>query len=207
MPLVSHRAREGPDPSLGTSRRAFLRAGAGVIVGFAVAAHTPYRQWDVYRMKHLLIGTSREDAPSYPLGKQVASLLAEVAPETSARVTRARGLDRLGSLLSTGQLQVLLLSQTHLVALAEGTGPFAAFGPTAVARLFRFGALSLISRADFPAPHAWVVTRALMESAGELGGTPPDSTAGPAPIHPGALAALERRAIPEAGEDDDGEDH
>jgi hypothetical protein len=198
-------ARPRRSNRLGASRRTVLRAGAGLIAGLAAAAHTPYRQWDVYRMKHLLIGTSREDAPSYPLGKQVASLLAEVAPETDARVTRARGLERLGSLLSTGQLQVLLLSRPHLAQLAAGTGPFAAFGPTAVARLFRFGELSLISRADFPAPHAWVVTRALMDSAGGLGGTPPDPANGSAPIHPGTLAALEGRAMPAAEVGDGGE--
>ncbi len=177
-------------------RRALLRGGAAFLAGLFLAAHTPYRQWDVYRMKHLLIGTSREDTPSYPLGKRLAALLAEAAPETSARVTRARSLERLGSLLSTEQLQVLLISEPYLRDLALGQGAFAAFGPIPVARIFRFGTLLLVVRADFPAAHAWVVTRALMDAAGELGGTPPDIADGPAPVHPGALAALEGREMP-----------
>lgn len=182
-------------------RRALLRGGAAFLAGLFLAAHTPYRQWDVYRMKHLLIGTSREDTPSYPLGKRLAALLAEAAPETSARVTRARSLERLGSLLSTEQLQVLLISEPYLRDLALGQGAFAAFGPIPVARIFRFGTLLLVVRADFPEAHAWVVTRALMDAGAALGGTPPGAADGPAPIHPGALAALEGREMPPDADD------
>ena len=173
-------------------RRSILRAGLACVAGLIVSAHTPYRQWEVYRMKHLLIGASREDAPSYPMAKRIAALLVEVLPESRARVARARTLERLGSLVSTSQLQVLLLSQRYLVDLARGNGSFAAFGPIDVGRLFDFGDLVLVSRAAFPDSHAWIVTRALMENAAGLGGRAPAS-AGPAPIHPGAQAALDGR--------------
>ena len=171
-------------------RRTALRCGLIVLAMLTVSAHTPYRQWEVYRMKHLLIGTSREDAASYPLGKQLAELLVQTVPESRARVTRARTVERLGSLIATDQLQVLLLSENHVSELAQGTGSFKAFGPIDIVRLFRFDALVLVSRAEFPASHAWIIARAFLDNAETVGGTPPRTGDGQVPIHPGVLAAV-----------------
>ena len=180
-------------------RRTALRCGLIVLAMLTVSAHTPYRQWEVYRMKHLLIGTSREDAASYPVGKQVAELLVQTVPETRARVTRARTVERLGSLIATDQLQVLLLSENHVSELAQGTGPFKAFGPIAIMRLFRFDRLVLVARAEFPASHAWIIVRAFLDNAGAFNGMPPRPDDGAVPVHPGALAALNGEQPP--GED------
>jgi hypothetical protein len=177
-------------------RRTIVRCGLILVAMLVLSAHTPYRQWEVYRMKHLLIGTSREDTASYPLGKQLAELLIEAVPETRARVARARTVERLASLISTDQLKVLLISDKHLVAMAEGTGPFKAFGPIEIARLFDFDELVLISRADFPASHAWIVVRAFLDNMEASGGTPPRPGDGKVPIHPGALAAVNGEALP-----------
>ena len=54
------------------SRRAVVAGASCLLIGRA-AAHTPYRQWDVYRQKHLLIGTCRADPDSYPLGKRLVA--------------------------------------------------------------------------------------------------------------------------------------
>ena len=161
-----------------------------------LSGHTPYRQWEVYRMKYLLIGTSREDTTSYPVGKQVAELLAQAVPESRARVTRARTLERLGSLFSTDQLRLLLLSENYVGELAQGTGPFAAFGPVEVMRLYRFGGLVLVSNAEFPARHAWILTNAFLDNAEALAGEPPRLEGGQVPIHPGVLAALNGEPSP-----------
>ena len=161
-----------------------------------LSAHTPYRQWEVYRMKHLLIGTSREDAASYPLGKQLVELLVQAVPESRARVARARTVERLGSLIATDQLKVLLISDKHLAEMAEGTGPFKAFGPIEIARLFQFDGLVLVSRADFPASHAWIVARAFLDNAEASGGAPPRPGAGQVPIHPGVTAAVNGEELP-----------
>ncbi len=171
-------------------RCTIMRCGLVFLAMLVLSAHTPYRQWEVYRMKHLLIGTSREDTASYPLGKQLAELLIEAAPETRARVARARTVERLASLISTDQMKVLLISDKHVAKMAEGIGPFKAFGPIKIARLFRFGDLVLISRSDFPAFHAWVVVRALLDNAEVSGGTPPRPGEGQIPVHPGAMAAV-----------------
>ncbi len=177
-------------------RRTIMRCGLLFVAMLVLSAHTPYRQWEVYRMKHLLIGTSREDTASYPLGKQLAELLVQAVPKTRARVVRARTVERLGSLISTDQLKVLLISDKHLAEMAEGTGPFKAFGPIEIARLFHFDGLVLISRADFPAAHAWIVARAFLDNAEASGGTPPWPGDGQVPVHPGAMAAVNGEALP-----------
>ena len=180
-------------------RRIVMRCGLIFVAMLALSAHTPYRQWEVYRMKHLLIGTSREDAASYPLGKQLAELLIQAVPESRARVARARTVERLGSLIATDQLKVLLVADKHVADLAQGTGPFKAFGPTEIARLFRFKELVLVSRADFPASHAWIIAHAFLDGAAALRGTPPRADDEQVPIHPGVLAALYNEEPPGDG--------
>ena len=71
-------------------RRALLAAALGgallLVPGRALLAHTPYRQWKVYRQRHLMIGASREDAATYPKAKEIQGFLEEHLPEASARV-------------------------------------------------------------------------------------------------------------------------
>jgi hypothetical protein len=184
-------------------RRTFLRAGLIASAWFASAAHTPYRQWQVYRRRHLLIGTSKADAPTYPLGREIALLLAAELPESSARVTRGPDPWRLASLLTSGQLEVVLLSSADVVALRDGAPPFAAFGPTEVNVLFAFGDYFLVCRPDFPAHHAYQVAQTLSENAWAIdGAAPADPQASLVPIHPGARAHALGEPMPPAPADD-----
>ncbi len=170
-------------------RRRFLGAGLVAAAWFATAAHTPYRQWQVYRRRHLLIGTSRADAPTYPLGQRIAEALAAHLPESSARVTRGPDPWRLASLLTTGQLEVVLLASRDIAALRDGRAPFAAFGPTELNVLFAFGDYFLVCRPDFPDHHAYLVVQTLSENAAAIGGGQPvNATASPVSIHAGARA-------------------
>jgi hypothetical protein len=170
-------------------RRAFLRVGVVLAVWFAAGAHTPYRQWQVYRRRHLLIGTSKADAPTYPLGQRIALLLATHLPESSARVTRGPDPWRLASLLTTGQLEVVLLSEADVAALRDGRAQFAAFGPTDLNALFAFGSYFLVCRPDFPAHHAYRVVQTLAENAALIAGARSiDAAASPVAIHAGARA-------------------
>jgi len=50
----------------------------------------------------------------------------------------------------------------HFAALALVSS---GFGPVEIARIFRFGGLVLVSRADFPAGHAWIIARAFLDNA------------------------------------------
>jgi TRAP-type uncharacterized transport system substrate-binding protein len=180
-------------------RRAVLRS---TLIGGAwllASAHTPYRQWQVYRRRHLLIGTSRADAPTYSLGQRIAEVLATHLPESSARVTRGPDPWRLASLLTTSQLEVALLGAHDVAALRDGRAPFAAFGPTDLNLLFAFGAYFLVCRPDFPDHHAYQVVRTLAENAGAIGGAQPvAASAGPVPLHAGARAYALGQPMPAA---------
>lgn len=170
-------------------RRAFLRLGLVASAWFATGGHTPYRQWQVYRQRHLLIGTSKADAPTYPLGQRIAEVLATHLPESSARVTRGPDPWRLASLLTSGQLEVVLLSTADVTALRDGRAPFDAFGPTELNALFAFGDYFLVCRPDFPARHAYQVVQTLAENVELIDGARSvDATASPVAIHAGARA-------------------
>jgi hypothetical protein len=170
-------------------RRQFLRTGLIASAWLATGAHTPYRQWQVYRQRHLLIGTSRADAPSYPLGQRIVEVLNAHLPASSARVTRGPDPWRLASLLTSGQLEVVLLSAADVAALRDGRAPFLAFGPTQLNVLFAYRDHFLVCRPDFPGHHAYQVVQALAMNAQAIPGAHPvDPTGSPVPIHAGARA-------------------
>jgi len=43
------------------NRRRALRLSVGAAAALLLSGHTPYRQWVVYRKKHLLIGCHKAD--------------------------------------------------------------------------------------------------------------------------------------------------
>jgi hypothetical protein len=169
-------------------RRALVRAGIALGAWHALSAHTPYRQWQVYRQRHLVIGTSRADRPSYPLGKRIAFVLLEHLPKSSARVTRGPDPWRLASLLTTSQLDVVLLTVNDAAALQDGRPPFEAFGPTEMRALARLNSYLLVTRPDFPDRHAWLVAMTLMRHGDALDAAVQIGAADVVPAHPGALA-------------------
>jgi hypothetical protein len=145
------------------SRRILLVGAGCLLVGRAAGAHTPYKQWDVYRRKHLLIGTCRADPESYPLGKRLVAILASNLPDSKARVARAPNQHRLASLLTTHQLEPVVFTLGEAAALAAGDEPFAEFGPFPLRLLFEVDGYGLVCSEEFPAHHAWLVTGALAE--------------------------------------------
>lgn len=171
------------------SRRTILRAGVATATYLLVGGHTPYRQWTVYRRKHLLIGTCRADEPSYALGKRIAAVLEEYLPKSKARVSRAPDQYRLASLITTGQLEIMLFSRADVAALRDGATPFEDFGATPLTTVFTFGDHLLVTRPDFPDRHAWLVAKTLTERAGDFEDAAPAlSNDLPAAPHPAALA-------------------
>lgn len=172
-------------------RRVALRLLLAAAVATVGMGHTPYRQWQAYRQKHLLIGTHKADPASYPLGQEIAERLARRLPESRARVTRGPDARRLASLLTTGQLDVVLLSEGEVEALARGQAPFGAYGTTALSTIAVVGDHRLVTRPDFPAHHAWQIARALDQKAGTT------SAGEPAPLHPGARAFHDGAPMPE----------
>ena len=183
------------------NRRRLLKLGIAAAAFMAGGGHTPYQQWTVYRLKHLLIGTSKADPASYAIGKRVAALLAERLPESKARVTRGPDARRLASLIATGQIAVIVLRRAEAAALAEGSGDFAAYGPVALYGLFDLGDHILVSRGDFPDRHAYLVAKTLTEHTKKWTGTGQYSD-GPVPVHAGARAFALKQPLPNFEESD-----
>ena len=170
-------------------RRTMLKTAAALSAWSLTSGHTPYKQWQVYRRKHLLIGTNKADPPTYELGKKVAGLLAEELPESRARVARAPHAWRLASLLTSDQIQLVLLAKEDVDGLSSGRDGFEAFGPTPLRALYRYGDYWLISRPDFPDEHATLVARTLVEHGNGIAKRQGLPTAGPVPAHE-ALTSL-----------------
>ena len=115
-------------------RRAFLaKAGRlALVLGTAglLSGHTPYRQWVVYRKRHLLILASKQDPQAYGLCRAVAARLAAALPKSRARPSRAGSTERLASLLATGQMEVAVLSPAEVRELRAGEGAAKGAGAT-----------------------------------------------------------------------------
>ena len=182
-------------------RRDALKVGLAGGAWLALSAHTPYGQWQVYRQRHLMIGTSKVDPPSYQIGQRIAGVLVTNLPESSARVARGPDAWRLASLLTSGQIEVVLLTTAELESLRDGRPPFEAFGATRLCSLFAFSDPGsdhwLVCRPDFPDRHAYLVVETLA-THGErtLGGRTPDQSTSPVPIHGGVLAYLRGEPLP-----------
>ena len=177
-------------------RRHLIKTAAASSIWLLASGHTPYRQWDVYRRKHLLIGTNKADPPTYDLGRRIAKLLAAELPASRARVARAPHAWRLASLLTSDQIQLVLLGEQDLGGLRDGRDGFEAFGPTDLRVLYRFGAYWLVSRPDFPGDHAALIALTLAEHGAGLAkrqGLP--GKGGPVPAHAGVIDSAELSAV------------
>ncbi len=171
------------------------------------SGHTPYRQWVVFRETHLFVVTGRTDGTAYELGKRVAEVLATHLPDSRARVTRAPNMERIGSLISTKQFDVALLSRHYAVTMLQGLPPFNEYGPVPLRLIFEFGDYLLVCRDDFPERHAYLVAKTLSSHRAELPsaymGKPQTAakTTAAVPIHPGVSAYIEGRQLQELGDE------
>ncbi len=168
------------------SRRHVLKTGAASSAWWLTSGHTPYRQWVVYRKKHLLIGANKTEPPTYDLGKKIVAVMTRELPESRARVARAPHAWRLASLITTDQIQLILLSDEDVRNLRDGRGGFEAFGETDLRALFRFGGYWLVCRPDFPQGHAFLLAQTLLDHGADIAKIQglPDKQA-PVPAYPG----------------------
>ena len=173
---------------------AALAAGALLVAARTLPAHTPYRQWKVYRQRHLMIGASREDPATYPKAKAIQAFLERHLPEASARVARARTRRRLADLLATDQIRIVLLSFEDAEALGQGRPPFRS--SVELRTLWRFGAHLMVVRPTFPPAHAWMLARAFAEHGAALAGSSPAPAPAAVPLHQGVRIARDGGPIP-----------
>ena len=174
-----------------------LRLASILIVYTLIAGHSPWGQYQAYRQQHLLIMSTREDAPTYPFSKQLIEIINQELPEASARPARARTFKRVQSLLSTGQIPLLLLSKKNARALIQGIGPFRKFGKTKSFVIYNFGDLVLLAEPNFPNRYAWQLTKVFMDPISKsLNAKSPLKTRQVTDIHKGTLMALNGEQIP-----------
>jgi len=162
---------------------------AGMLLPFDdVKAHTPYGQWDSFRIRHLQVLTSRSDLIGDAIADQWVAVLAEHLPKSKAVVSRARNFVRVASLLKTDQAKVAVLSHDQAKSMFNGTDPFEDYGPMPLQVLLDNGNYLLVARDDLPKDHGFLVVEALLEQAELKLTVPTDGIAG-IKVHPGALAA------------------
>ncbi|WP_108880120.1 hypothetical protein [Anderseniella sp. Alg231-50] len=143
------------------NRREFLWVPVLLASWQTAGAHTPYRQWVVYRKKHLLIGAHRADPTTYDLAKKLAAVLAHSLPKSRCRVARAPTAQRLASLIGTDQLDVAVLDTADAIAMQSGSGRFEPYGPISIRQLAGIGGRLLVAHERLPARHAWLIAATL----------------------------------------------
>ena len=72
-----------------TPRRRLLAVALALCAAPVLMAHTPFKQWVVYRQAHLVVLASKDDVPSFELSKKVKAALLDELPESRARVALA----------------------------------------------------------------------------------------------------------------------
>jgi len=157
-----------------------------------LTAHSPYRQWEVYRKTRLVIVASFEEQEAVRLGRLLAATLARRIPQSRAMLSRARDTNDLFRLLASKQLDMALVDEADAHAAASGAQGFADGGKIPLRSLAQIGPYLLVCRAEFPRANAYQIAEALAEGWREIF-EPTIKAAGPQPaasvrvaLHPGA---------------------
>lgn len=180
-------------------RRTFI-ASFPLALGETVAfAHSPWGQYAVYRQKHLLILSTRDDKTTYPFSKLLVNAINMEAPKAKARPARARDLERAYDLLRTDQFQFAILSKSNIDAMRTATGQFAGGEPVDLRTIYRFDTLDFVVRADLPKKLVAIVAHAVMAGLPSLpGALAPTDVLKQTTLHDGARDAITQYQAHEA---------
>jgi TRAP-type uncharacterized transport system substrate-binding protein len=175
-------------------RRQLLRAALGSGLLLTLTAHSPYRQWDVYRKTRLVDLVSRSEDHSVRLGIALAAIYAQRLPESRATLARARDNNDLVRLIAGKQLDVALMREGDAYAVLTGAEPYAGNGHIPLRALATLGEYVFLCRDDLPSASAYMLTEALAERWRDIdpalvlhARTPRPRGESPIPVHPGAL--------------------
>ena len=172
-------------------RRTFLCLLPALFVRQTAQAHSPWGQYAVYRQKHLLILSTRDDRDSYGYSKLLVGVINKAAPEASARPARAIDLERAYNLLRTNQFQFALLSKVNIRSMRTATGAYADKPPVDLKTIYQFDDLEFVVRADFPDELVAIVTEAVLSNIAALpGALSPRELLKLETLHAGAQAAI-----------------
>jgi hypothetical protein len=162
-------------------------------ITFMTMGHAPWGQWQVYRMRHMLLLSVIEDPKSYPFSKTIIESLEDTLPEARARPARARGFRRVYNLLSTDQMPLVVLSKNNAISLLYGSGVFSEFPPVTMQVVYNFGELVLLARPKMPDSHTWRITDAIIRSGKFM----PSINNAEIPIHNGSNVRFLNLPMPE----------
>lgn len=184
------------------NKRGFLKGAAALsalaawpLMQLLAHAHTPYRQWDIFRKRYLQVLTSRSDLTGDAIGDDWVALLHERLPLSRAMVSRARDMNRVASLLKTDQAKLAVLSYADARDLFEARPPYEDFRPMPLQVMLDNGSHVLVARDDLPLHHGYAIVITLLEEARSLHlKVPLDGKFGMV-VHPGARAAALGEAI------------
>lgn len=169
-------------------RREFLFLVALALAAPQARAHTPYGRWKLLRQRYLLVHSTRTDPASDAIAERLVATLKRLLPKANALVARAPDSRRIASLLTTGQAVLAVMRPIEAARLFHGEAPFSAFAGERLRVVLQVEDHVLVSVADFPAHHAWLLAAALTEDAGSaLNSVPSDALLG-VPVHQGAAA-------------------
>jgi len=149
-------------------------------------AHTPYRFWDVFRKRNMVILTSHADYTGDDTGDIWVATLRQNLPLSRALVSLTQDLGRMASLLKTDQVKMAVLSHEDARKMFTGEAPFENFKPLVLQILADNGQYFLVTRPDLPLYHGYLVVSALMEAADSLKLVNPGSVQFGMVVHEGA---------------------
>ena len=177
-------------------RRRFLGTASLVAGWFLLAAHSPYRQWMVYRQVHLVIITSRDDPQGDALGDQIAEIARDALPDSRAAVGRGPRAERTASLLATAQAEVAIVPKAVALSMFHGIDRFRDYGPIPLRVILQNDTHLLVSTTDFIDAHAYLLAEALLKNAAQLRlSLPSEADGNIPPAHPGVLAYASGRPL------------
>lgn len=176
-------------------RRQFIARAAALLSAVLLPdqsafAHTPYAQWDIFRKRHLQILTSHGDLAGDDIGELWVEILRDKLPLSRAMVSRARDMPRIAALLKTNQSKLAVLSYEHAQQMFKGAAPFEEYIPMPLEVLIDDGKYLLVTRADLPLHHGFLIATTLMSEANKLHLRDPGKGRFGMPVHAGARAYL-----------------
>jgi len=165
-------------------------------VGLLLMGHSPYRQWSVFRAKHLIVVTDDANPNGFPLAEAVAAAIAARLPESKAMAAKAKTSRDVVKLLRSHQLLLGLLPIDDALEAFRPSGRFSRDAPVPLRTLAIFGPYLLVVLEDYSREKAQQIAKTLAEHPGNWP-IPEKSIAkdkSQIPFHPGALDYYEGRS-------------
>lgn len=107
--------------------------------------------------------SAKTDPESYPYSELLVSAINRAEPSAKARPARAKNLERCYDLLSTNQMQFMLLSNEATAQMYLGSGSFAGKPPLSMSTIYEFGDLVFSVHSSMESNIVRIVTHAVLE--------------------------------------------